>query len=88
MGIMEKKMETTIVYWGYIRIMGKKMEITIVYGGFGHGVALQPSHHAWCKFDRWSLTCLKSLSQNFSVILSYIFMPLTLGVAAKSYACP
>ena len=25
-GIMEKKMETTIAYWGYIRIMEKKME--------------------------------------------------------------
>ena len=25
-GIMEKKMETTIVYWGYIGIMEKKME--------------------------------------------------------------
>ena len=25
---MEKKMETTIVYWGYIRIMEKKMEAT------------------------------------------------------------
>ena len=24
MGIMEKKMETTIVYWGYIGIMGKE----------------------------------------------------------------
>ena len=23
---MEKKMETTIVYWGYIRILEKKME--------------------------------------------------------------
>ena len=33
--MMEKKMETTIVYcgifWGYIGIMGKKMETTIVY---------------------------------------------------------
>ena len=32
-GIMEKKMETTIVYWGYrggyIGIMEKKMETTI-----------------------------------------------------------
>ena len=28
---MEKKMETTIVYWGNIRIMEKKMETTIVY---------------------------------------------------------
>ena len=27
---MEKKIETTIVYWGYIRIMEKIMETTIV----------------------------------------------------------
>ena len=33
--MMEKKMETTIVYWGYIGIMEKKMEITILgYIGF------------------------------------------------------
>ena len=30
-GIMEKNMETTIVYWVYIGIMEKKMETTIVY---------------------------------------------------------
>ena len=29
MGIMEKKMETTIVYRGYIGIMESKMETTI-----------------------------------------------------------
>ena len=28
-GIMENKMETTIVYWGYNGIMEKKMEATI-----------------------------------------------------------
>ena len=28
-GIMEQKMETTIVNWGYIGIMGKNMETTI-----------------------------------------------------------
>ena len=28
---MEKKMETTMVYWGYIGIVEKKMEATIVY---------------------------------------------------------
>ena len=33
-GIMEKKMETTIVYWGYVGIMEKKMETTIVYWGY------------------------------------------------------
>ena len=31
---MEKKMETTIVYWGYIEKMEKKMETTIVYWGY------------------------------------------------------
>ena len=30
MGIMEKKMEATIVYWGNIGIMQKKMEATIM----------------------------------------------------------
>ena len=29
MGTTEKKMETSIVYWGYIGIMEKKMETTI-----------------------------------------------------------
>ena len=33
-GIMEKKIETTIVYWGYIGIMEKKIETTIVYWGY------------------------------------------------------
>ena len=33
-GIMEKKMETTIVDWVYIGIMEKKMETTIVYWGY------------------------------------------------------
>ena len=28
---MEKKMETTILYWGYIGIMEKNMETDIVY---------------------------------------------------------
>ena len=31
-------METTIVYWGYIRIMDKKMVTTIVYGGYIIGI--------------------------------------------------
>ena len=30
MGMMEKKMETTIVYWGNLGIMEKKMETTIM----------------------------------------------------------
>ena len=33
-GIMEKKVETTIVYWGDIGILEKKMETTIVYRGY------------------------------------------------------
>ena len=32
--IMEKKMEATMVYWGFIGIMEKKMEATMVYWGF------------------------------------------------------
>ena len=32
-GIMEKRMETTVIYWGYIGIMEKKMETTIIYWG-------------------------------------------------------
>ena len=32
--IMEEKMETTIVYWGYIGIMEKKMEASVVYWGY------------------------------------------------------
>ena len=32
--IMENKMETTIEYWGYIRIMENKMETTIEYWGY------------------------------------------------------
>ena len=31
---MEKKMETTMVYWGYRGIMEKKMETTMVYWGY------------------------------------------------------
>ena len=31
-GILEKKMETTIVYWGYMGIMENKMETTIILG--------------------------------------------------------
>ena len=33
-GIMEKNMETTIVYWDYNGIMEKNMETTIVYWGY------------------------------------------------------
>ena len=29
--MMEKKMETTILYWGYNGIMEKKMETTVLY---------------------------------------------------------
>ena len=31
---MEKKMETTIVFWGYIGIVENKMETTILCMGF------------------------------------------------------
>ena len=37
LGIMEKKMETTIGYWGYSGIMEKKMEATIVCWLWGLG---------------------------------------------------
>ena len=33
-GIMEKKMETTIVYWGYTGIMETNMESTTAYWGY------------------------------------------------------
>ena len=33
MGIMEQKMETTRVYWGYTGIMAEKMETTIFKPG-------------------------------------------------------
>ena len=36
-GIMENKMETTIVDRGYIGIMEKKMETTMAYGGLYRG---------------------------------------------------
>ena len=32
---MEEKMETTIVYWGYIGNNGQDMETTIVYEDMG-----------------------------------------------------
>ena len=28
---LEKKMETSVLYWGYVGIMSKKMESTILY---------------------------------------------------------
>ena len=33
-GIIEKKLETTEVYQGYIGIIEKKMETTVVYCGY------------------------------------------------------
>ena len=45
-GIMEKKMETTIVYWGYIGILEKKMEATIVYYDLGFLSSLPTSSYA------------------------------------------
>ena len=35
-GIMEKKLETTMVYRGYIGIMGKKMDTTKCFGVVVH----------------------------------------------------
>ena len=35
---MEKKMATTIVYWGYIGIMEKKKETTEIMGNIGFRV--------------------------------------------------
>ena len=50
--IMEKKMETTIVYWGYIGIMGKKMETTIgilgLYWDNGKEKAFRAEHFEAC----------------------------------------
>ena len=37
-GIMEKEMETTIVYWGYIGVMEKKMETTIVLSQYNPNI--------------------------------------------------
>ena len=39
MGIMEKNMETAILYWGYgyIGVVEKKMETTILYWGIYWG---------------------------------------------------
>ena len=34
LGIMEKKMESTMLYWGYIGIMEKKMESTMLCWGY------------------------------------------------------
>ena len=47
LGILEKKMETTIVYRGCIGIMEKKIETTIVGMGFRFGVmpSLRCSKH-------------------------------------------
>ena len=46
LGIMEKKMETTIVYWGYIGIMKNKMETTrnsiIKYPGLRASASSKP----------------------------------------------
>ena len=44
-GIMEKKMGTTIVYWGHIGIMERKTETTLVHWGpeYLHG------NPFWCQ---------------------------------------
>ena len=53
MGIMEKKMETTIVYWGYMGIMEKKMETTHVACLLGSNnlVLLVVESHYACAWD-------------------------------------
>ena len=38
-GILEKNVETTIVYWGYIGIMETRMETTIVSWGYIGGLS-------------------------------------------------
>ena len=43
-GRMEKKMETAMLYWGYIGIMEKKTETTVVYWGY-RGIMEKP--HFW-----------------------------------------
>ena len=40
---MEKKMEATIVYWGYIGIMENEMETTILGPG-GQGPLIEKDH--------------------------------------------
>ena len=50
-GIMEKKMETTIIYWGYIGIMEKKMETTIIARCLRSG-AYVPSSLRTCRLVR------------------------------------
>ena len=45
MGIMENKMEITVVYWGSIGIMEKKMETTIVYRGYYSILGYYYIHH-------------------------------------------
>ena len=42
-GIMEKKMEATIIYWGYIGIMEKKMETTRYSACLYLALALKPT---------------------------------------------
>ena len=42
---MEKKMETTIVYTGYIGVMEKKMGTTIVYRGYIGDKGKEPGNY-------------------------------------------
>ena len=67
-GVMEKKMETAIVYWDNIRIMEKKMETAIVYWDnirimekkmettIGYLGLYGPVRHQHCR-GRWSRGC-------------------------------
>ena len=50
LGIMEKKMKTTLACWGYIGIMEKTMETTVVYWGY-IGIASCPGQ--LCKSFDW-----------------------------------
>ena len=45
---MEKNLETTVTYWGYIRRAENKMETTIFYGlGFRHFLKYSCLPRAW-----------------------------------------
>ena len=55
LGIMENKMETTIVYWGYSGIMEKKMEATIVFLLWGLGFRAWGLGFRDLRFRVWGL---------------------------------
>ena len=51
MGIMQKKMDTTIVYWAYMGIMEKKMETTIM-GNIGFRTTSRWLRTLFCSWNR------------------------------------